>query len=121
MENDDRASVRSVEPVVRTAGAAAGDVVQASLLSLPAATATATPDCTSAVTALSTSAERLTVPSERFATDWGSAFWATQSMPAMMAAPLPEPWQLSTRTAWTVAFLAMPHVVPAAVLVTWVP
>ena len=45
----------------------------------------------------------------------------TQSTPAITPELLPLPEQLRTRRACTVAFLATPYVVPAAVLATWVP
>src|SRR5262249_31992209 len=52
-ENDDRASVLVVEPTVIAAGTRAGDVLHASALSLPAATAYVTPSAMELVTALS--------------------------------------------------------------------
>ena len=52
----------------------------------------------------------------------GDSWWAaTQSRPARNSEDEPEPPQSSTRTACTVACLAMPQRVPAAVLATWVP
>src|SRR5690242_21479744 len=52
-ENVARASLRSLAATVSAAGARAGERVQASTESLPAATATVTPSSTSAVTAAS--------------------------------------------------------------------
>ncbi len=59
-----------------------GETLPASWLSLPAATATNTPDSARAFTASSTACEA-GPPSDMLATAFGPAFSATQSMPAM--------------------------------------
>lgn len=51
LENDDRSSMLVVDPTVMASEAEAGDVVQASAFSLPAATANGMPDATAELTA----------------------------------------------------------------------
>ena len=50
MENEERASLEVVEPTVMAFAARAGDLVQALVLSLPAATANVTPLATALLT-----------------------------------------------------------------------
>ena len=56
-----------------------------------------------------------------FATAGLTWFWVTQSTPAITPVVVPEPLQPRTRTAWIVASLATPYVVPPIVPATWVP
>src|SRR5689334_15112675 len=95
LENEARASVFMVAPTVRASGVRAGEVPQASALSLPAATPKTTPAATARRTA--SSSDWLAGPPRlMFATAGRIRFWATQSTPATTPAVVPEPWQLST-------------------------
>src|SRR5687768_7232341 len=96
-EDDDRASVIIVEPIVSAFGVRAGEKLQASELLLPAAIAYVTPDAIDAVTASSTACE-MPPPRLMFATAGCTAFAVTQSTPAMTPANVPDPVQPRTRT-----------------------
>src|SRR6266550_6568482 len=82
LEYDALASVFSEAATVKTLGAPDGDSVQASTLSLPAATARNTPEFHRLVTAWSSAAD-LPPPSDRLATAGLAWFAVTQSTPAM--------------------------------------
>src|SRR3954464_2526106 len=114
LEKDARRSVVSVAPTVRAAGTRAGEVVQASALLLPAATAIVT---LSAMTRWTAASTLLLTPPPRLmlATAGPLVWWATtQSRPAMMPDHVPEPSQPSTRTGTTVADFATPSGLPPA-------
>ena len=119
-ENDARASVFVVAPTVFAAGARAGELLHAFAFELPAAIAYETPELIELLTALSR-AELTPPPRLMFATDAPTWFAVTQSTPAITPEFEPEPWQLSTRTAWSVTCFATPYVVPPVVPATCVP
>src|SRR6185503_16751554 len=97
-------------------GSRAGDELIASRLSFPAATANGTPESTAAATAESSAADtpppRLMLATQRSPLPQLFATWLT---PAITPALLPDPLHASTRTGTSVAALAMPKPVPAAV------
>ncbi len=98
----------------------AGDLVEALVDSLPAATTKVTPEAMAPRTAASR-ALSAPPPRDMLATAGLTAFRATQSMPATTWAVVPEPELFSTRTPTTFAFLATPWALPATVPATWVP
>lgn len=102
-----------VEPTVIAPVAEAGDELHASPASLPAATTTVTPSWTARFTARFSRLENLP-PSEIDATLADAGCDATQSSARMVSELKPEPAQLSTRSAWSVARGATPSVAPAA-------
>src|SRR5437867_8522874 len=106
-EYDALASVFSDAAAVNAPVALAGDAVQASTLSLPAATATKTPEFHRLVVASFNAVDR-PPPSDMFATAGLIAFCRTQSMPAMICDVRPMPAQLSTRTPWSETPFAIP-------------
>src|SRR5262245_57066743 len=120
LENEARASVLVVAPTVMASAARAGEVLHASLLSLPAAIAYTTPAATERRTA-SSSARSAPPPRLMLATAGFVWLAVTQSMPATTPAVEPEPEQLNTRTAYSITFLATPKVLPPTVPATCVP
>jgi hypothetical protein len=120
LENEERASVFVVEPVVSAEGARAGETLQAFWFSFPAATTTVTPAVVIRATAESV-AEDAEPPRLMLATEGPLALAATQSMPAITPELDPEPEQSNTRTGIRVTCLATPYVVPPTVPATWVP
>ena len=106
-ENDERASVLVVEPVVIAFAARAGEPPHASALLFPAATAIGTPELLRLFTALSSA---LDAPPPRliFATAGLMWFCVTQLTPAMTPDVEPEPLQSSTRTPLSSALFATP-------------
>src|SRR5215212_4511450 len=106
-EKDERASELVVEPTVMAAGVRAGETLQAFWFSLPAATAKVTPALMALLTAVS-SAEEAPPPRLMLATAGSTRFEATQLTPEMTPEVVPDPWQLSTRTARRLTLLATP-------------
>src|SRR3954464_14553580 len=106
-ENDARASLLVVAPTVMALGTRLGEPLHALPLSLPAATAKVTPLAIAALTALSTAVEALP-PRLMLATAGDAWLAATQLMPAITPEFVPEPEQLSTRTATRRTALATP-------------
>src|SRR5690349_17651875 len=98
----------------------AGDTVQASVLSLPAATAYVTPDAIEFLTAVS-SVLPAGPPRLMLATAGRTACAVTQFTPAMICEYEPAPVQSSTRTATRLTALATPYVLPPTVPATCVP
>src|SRR5688572_30178184 len=101
-------------------GSLAGELSEALRFSLPAATITGTPRAIRARVAWLAAGEVLP-EILTLATDTGSAFWATQLIPAITLSNGPPPVQSNTRTGTNLAFLATPYVVPTAVPATCVP
>src|SRR5688500_5875184 len=106
-ENEERASVLVVEPVVTALAARAGETLQAFWFSFPAATTMVTPALWRLLMAVS-SAEEAPPPRLMLATAGAMWFCRTQSTPAMTPEVLPEPLQLRTRTPRSSALLATP-------------
>src|SRR3712207_9173664 len=106
-EKEERASLEVVEPTVIAAAVRAGETLQAFWFSLPAATAKTTPALIAPLTAES-SAEDAPPPRLMFATAGSTRFCATQLTPEMTPEVVPEPWQLSTRTARRLTLFATP-------------
>ena len=79
-----------------------------------------TPELARLFVALLSAVER-PPPSDMFATAGLSACVRTQSSAVMIPDVEPEPLQLSTRTARSFTFLAMPHWAPPIVPATCVP
>src|SRR5687767_7336136 len=106
-EKDERESVRVVDPTEMTFAARAGEELQALALAFPAATAKVTPALTALLTALSSAVE---APPPRLMLATAGLMWLarTQSTPAMTPEFVPEPEQLSTRTARSIELLATP-------------
>src|SRR5690606_3273000 len=101
-----------VAPTVIASVTRAGDLVEALVDSLPAATTKVTPAAMALRTAAS-SVLSAPPPSDMLATAGLTALRATQSMPATTWAVVPEPELFSTRTATIFAFLATPYALPA--------
>jgi hypothetical protein len=108
-ENDARASVDVVAPTVIASETREGEPLQAFALSLPAATAYATPSAIELRTAVS-SADDAPPPRLMLAVAGCPATWleVTKSIPAMTPELVPEPLQFSTRTATIWTCLATP-------------
>src|SRR5206468_5388053 len=119
-ENDARVSVLSVAATVIAAATRAGEVVQASVLLLPAAMQNVTPELIAPLTA-SSRAWEAPPPSDMLATAGWMEFCATQLTPAMTPEFVPEPLQLRTRTATRATPFATPYVAPPVVPETCVP
>ena len=125
LEKDDRASLLVVDPTVMASEAEAGDRVQASVFSLPAATTNGMSDATAVLTAVLTRSY-LPPPRDMLATHLlvsPEAILApqsvtTHSIPSMTPENVPEPLQPRTFTATRLAFLATPYVVPPTVPAT---
>ena len=111
-----------VAPTVIACGARAGDALQASPPSLPAATAKDTPSAMPFCTAASSVIE-MPPPRLMLATAGVPAAWlpTTQLTPAMTPDVEPEPEQLRTRTGTRLTPLATPYVLPPTVPATCVP
>src|SRR5688572_2046654 len=105
---------------VNTPVAPAGDELQASALSFPAATARNTPEFQRLVTAVLSAAD-VPPPSDMFATAGLAWFAVTQSTPAMTSDVKPVPAQLRTRTPCRKTPFATPYVAAPTVPATWVP
>jgi hypothetical protein len=97
-ENDARLSDEVVAPTVMAAVTRAGEELHALALLLPAAMEYVTPAAMELFTALSMDVEALP-PRLMLATAGLTWFRVTQSMPAITPDSVPEPLQLSTRTA----------------------
>ena len=98
LENDERASAIVDDPTVIASATLAGDELDASALELPAAIEYVTPLLIELRTAVSRAVE---TPPPRLMLATAGLMWfaVTQSTPAMTPALVPEPLQLSTRTA----------------------
>src|SRR5215510_1890977 len=97
-ENADRASPLVLEPTVIAALTRAGDELDAFVFELPAAIAYVTPELIEFATAESSAV--LTPPPRLMLATAGLAWFAvTQFTPAITPEFVPDPWQLSTRTA----------------------
>src|SRR3569833_1868856 len=107
MMKEARVSLEELAAVASTLAALAGDSEQAFAFSLPAATATKTPDLDSAETAFF-SAVDFDPPSERLATDLAAWCVRTQSTPAITSDVAPSPSQSSTWTPCSRTALATP-------------
>mmetsp|Transcript_7196 Transcript_7196/g.18880 ORF Transcript_7196/g.18880 Transcript_7196/m.18880 type:complete len:206 (+) Transcript_7196:309-926(+) len=119
LEKDDLASEDVVDPTVIASGADAGDVLQASPSSLPAAATTMTPASYAALTARFWESER--PPPRDMEMTAGTPGWfcaaslTAHSMPALTPDDEPEPAHESTCTATRVVCLATPYAVPPIV------
>src|SRR5437899_6578240 len=119
-ENDARVSLLSVAATVMAAATRAGDVVQASVLLVPAAMQNVTPALIAPL-AESSSACDAPPPRDMLATAGRMRFCATQFTPAMTPELVPDPLQLRTRTATSATPFATPYVAPPTVPETCVP
>src|SRR5262249_28720328 len=106
-ENEARVSVLSVAATVIAAATRAGDVVQASVLLLPAAMQKVTPELIAPLTA-SSSACDAPPPRDMLATAGRMRFCATQLTPAITPEFVPDPLQFRTRTATSATPFATP-------------
>ena len=106
-ENEERASVEVVEPVVIAFAARAGEELHAFALLLPAATAIVTPALLRLLTAVSSALET-PPPKLMFATAGAMWFCLTQSTPAITPEVGPDPPQSNTRTPRSKALFATP-------------
>jgi len=113
-----------VAPTVIALIADAGDRVHASVLSFPAATTAVIPAFTMrSIASLRASDFPPPILKLRTACVFGFGFAGEriQSRAAITPEYAPRPSQLRSRIGTTVAFLAIPYWVPAAVVATWVP
>src|SRR5262245_7734231 len=116
-EKDARASVLDDAATLVALAALDGDELHAFALEFPAATARNTPADARLFAEVFT-AEENPPPSDMLATAGLMWFVRTQSMPAITPEFVPEPLQLSTRTARNLMDFATPYFVPPTVPAT---
>src|ERR1700704_4131169 len=113
----------SVAPTVIAEGSLEGELLHASAVLLPAATAKVIPALTAFATAVFREGDnpppRLMLAAAGVPLVWWSE--AAQLIPAITPEVVPDPLQSSTRTATRFAFFAIPYWVPATVPETCVP